>query len=62
MCRVCPLMSRKGGGAAKMAGIELACRLSGLSQREIGEHCGGMSSQSDSVSQHEGEISYENYD
>jgi chromosomal replication initiation ATPase DnaA len=40
----------KGVGEAKMAGIELACRLSGMSQREIGEHYGGMSSQAVSKS------------
>lgn len=40
----------KGVGVAKMAGIELACRLSGMTQREIGEHYGGMSSQAVSKS------------
>ena len=46
----------KGVGAAKMAGIELACRLSGLSQREIGEHYGKMSSQAVSKSRKRAKI------
>ena len=46
----------KGVGAAKMAGIELACRLSGLSQRKIGEHYGGMSSQAVSKSRKRAKI------
>ena len=36
---------RKKTGTAKLAAIELACRLSGLTQREIGEYYGGVSSQ-----------------
>jgi len=36
---------RKKTGTAKLAAIELACRLSGMTQREIGEYYGGVSSQ-----------------
>jgi len=35
----------KGVGIAKMVAVELACRLSGLTQREIGARYGGISSQ-----------------
>lgn len=34
----------KGVGEAKRMAIELACRLSGLTQREIGMRFGGISS------------------
>jgi len=40
---------RTGAGPAKAAAIELACRLSGLTQREIGRRYGGISSQAVSV-------------
>ena len=40
---------RKGVGMAKVAAIELACRLSGRTQREIGMHYGGISSQAVSL-------------
>lgn len=46
----------KGVGEAKMAGIELACRLSGMSQRKIGEHYVGMSSQAVSKSRKRAKI------
>jgi chromosomal replication initiation ATPase DnaA len=36
---------RKKTGTAKLVAIELACRLSGMTQREIGEYYGGVSSQ-----------------
>ncbi|MEI6789527.1 MAG: hypothetical protein WCL49_13715 [bacterium] len=36
---------RKKTGTAKLAAIELACRLSGMTQREIGEYYGGVSLQ-----------------
>ncbi len=36
---------RKKTGTAKLAAIELACRLSGMTQREIGEYYGEVSSQ-----------------
>ena len=39
----------KGAGVAKLAAIELSCRLSGLTQREIGRHYGGISSQAVSL-------------
>jgi hypothetical protein len=31
-------------GAAKFLAVELACRLTGVTQREIGEHYGGITS------------------
>jgi hypothetical protein len=40
---------RKGVGTAKVAAIELACRLSGLTQREIGTRYGEISSQAVSL-------------
>lgn len=40
---------RTGVGRGKAAAIELACRLSGLTQREIGTRYGGISSQAVSV-------------
>ena len=40
---------RKGVGTGKAVAIELACRLSGLTQRDIGAQYGGISSQAVSV-------------
>ena len=34
----------RGAGAAKFVAVELACRLTGMSQRAIGERYGGMTS------------------
>ena len=39
----------KGAGLAKVAAIEWACRLSGLTQRQIGARYGGISSQAVSL-------------
>jgi REP element-mobilizing transposase RayT len=39
----------KGTGTAKVAAIELACRLSGITQRDVGAYYGGISSQAVSL-------------
>jgi REP element-mobilizing transposase RayT len=39
----------RGSGTAKTVAIELACRLSGLTQRDLGAHYGGISSQAVSL-------------
>jgi putative transposase len=44
----------KGAGTAKVAALELACRLSGLTQREIGTCHGGISSQAVSLARKRG--------
>jgi putative transposase len=38
------LAKRRGGGAAKIVAVELACRLTDMTQRAIGGHYGGISS------------------
>jgi hypothetical protein len=37
-------LQRRGAGAAKVVAVELACRLTGMTQRAIGIHYGGITS------------------
>lgn len=47
---------RTGAGAAKLAALELACRLSGMTQREIGLRYGGISSQAVSLARQRAKV------